>query len=65
MRRRNYATRGRGSERCLWNTLKIRSFPVLGFCGRRKLRFGEKKTDSEEEKTEPEDRRKAIGCILV
>src|ERR1035437_537499 len=55
----------RGSARCLWNVLKRRSFPVLGFCGRRKLRLGEAKTAPKEENPNPKDRRKAIGCILA
>src|ERR1017187_2618050 len=54
-----------GSESCLWNVLKIRSFPVLGFCDRRKLRLGEAKTAPKEENPNPKDRRKAIGCILA
>jgi hypothetical protein len=40
--------------------LKRRSFPVLGFCGRRKMSLAETKHSSAKAKPRPEDRRKAI-----
>lgn len=53
-----------GSERCLWNALKRRGFPVSIFRQGDTSTIGERKATPEGKNCVSEDQKWATGCIL-